>query len=141
MTGRTNRAERRISPTGAQCVDRGQTGTRGQCRRLEGCRARICVAIDSSAATSADLLDPVQVPPRMHAFEIDSLSWSRFERGDRLTQIGSANAFEHRIETLRTLWMAGAGEMFEVNRMGGEQHGHTGGRYLAAVDSGLPFDP
>ena len=77
----------------------------------------------------------------MHAFEIDSLSRSRFERGDRRTQIGSANPFYHRVEELRTLRMAGAGEMFEVDRMGGEQHGHTVGRYLAATKSGLPFHP
>ena len=77
----------------------------------------------------------------MHPFEIDSLGRSRFERGDRLTEISAANAFKHRIETLRTLRMAGAGEMFEVHRVGGEQHGHTVGRYLAVAKSELPFPP
>jgi hypothetical protein len=37
--------------------------------------------------------------------------------------------------------MTGTGEMFEVNRMSGKQHGHTVGRYLPAARSGLPFGP
>ena len=141
MAGRTNRTERGVSPTGAQRVDRRQTGAGGERRSFERCRAGIRVGIDSSAATRADLLDPVQVPRRMHAFEIGPFSGTRFERGERLSEIGPANALEHRVETRRTLRMAGAGKMFEVNRMGCEQHGHTVGRYLAAVGSGLPFAP
>lgn len=77
----------------------------------------------------------------MHAFEVGTSSGSRFEWDERLPEIGPANTLEHRVETLRTLRMAGAGEVFEVNRMGGEQHGHTVGRYLAAAESGLPFPP
>src|SRR6185503_13767384 len=33
------------------------------------------------------------------------------------------------------------GKMFEVSRMGGEQHGHALGRYLAIANSELPFHP
>jgi len=77
----------------------------------------------------------------MHAFEVGPSSGTRFEWGERLAKVSPANAFQHRVETLRALRMAGAGEVFEVNRMGGEQHGHTVGRYLAAAESGLPFPP
>ena len=37
--------------------------------------------------------------------------------------------------------MAGPGEMLEICRVGGEQHCHVVGRYLAMAKSELPFDP
>jgi ribosomal protein S18 acetylase RimI-like enzyme len=37
--------------------------------------------------------------------------------------------------------MARPGEMFEIGRMSGEQHGHALGRYLAIANSELPFHP
>ena len=77
----------------------------------------------------------------MDSFEVGSLGRLRFERGDGIAQVGSANAFEHGTESLWALGMAGPGKMFEVHRMSGEQHGHAVGRYLAAGNSELPFHP
>jgi hypothetical protein len=37
--------------------------------------------------------------------------------------------------------MARSGEVFEIHRMSGEQHGHVVGRYLGTAGAGLPFGP
>jgi hypothetical protein len=77
----------------------------------------------------------------VHSFEIRAVGGKWLEGRDRLTEIGVPYTLQHGVEALRSLRMARAGEMFEVNRMGGEQHGHTVGRYLAVAKSELPFPP
>jgi ribosomal protein S18 acetylase RimI-like enzyme len=77
----------------------------------------------------------------MNALQIGTLGGPRLEWGDGVAKIGAANAFENGIEPLRTLGVARPGKMFEVGRMGGEQHGHALGRYLATANSELPFHP
>jgi ribosomal protein S18 acetylase RimI-like enzyme len=77
----------------------------------------------------------------MDALEVGALCCPWFQRRYRVTELGAANAFDHRIEALRPLRVARPGEVFEVGRMCGEQHSHVVGRYLAAANSGLPFDP
>ena len=77
----------------------------------------------------------------MHSLEIGALGRPRLERSHGVAEVGAAHTFEHCFEPLRTLGMARAGQMFEICRMGGEQHGHAVGRYLAMVESELPFDP
>ena len=75
----------------------------------------------------------------MDALEIGSLRGLRFERLDGIGEIGAPHAVEDRVETFRSLGMARPGEMLQVCRMSGEQHGHAARRYLAPVDSELPF--
>ena len=75
----------------------------------------------------------------MDSFEVDALGSPGLERSDGIAEVGAANSLEDRIESLGALGMARAGEVFEVCRMGGEQHGHADRRYLPLVDSELPF--
>ena len=77
----------------------------------------------------------------MNSFEVSAPGGLRFEGGNGVAKVGTAHPFEHCIESLRALGMARPGKMFEVHRMSGEQHGHAVGRYLPAVESGLPFHP
>lgn len=77
----------------------------------------------------------------MHPLEIDPFGCPRLERHDRVGQIGASNALEYGVEPFRPLGVTRTGEMFEVGRMGGEQHGHAVGRYLPRAGTGLPFDP
>ena len=76
----------------------------------------------------------------MDSFEIGPLGSTWLEWSDGIAEVGAANSFEDRVESLGPLGMARAGEVFEVCRMGGEQHGHVDRRYLPLVDSELPFD-
>jgi hypothetical protein len=69
------------------------------------------------------------------------LRGTRLQLGDRVSEIGPANAFEHRIEALGSFGMARSGKVFEIHRMSGEQHSHAVGRYLATAGAGLPFGP
>lgn len=77
----------------------------------------------------------------MHALEVGPLGRAWLERRDRVAEVGATNTFEYGFEPFRSLGMTRPGKMLEVGRMGGEQHGHAVGRYLAAANSELPFDP
>ena len=77
----------------------------------------------------------------MHALEIGALGSTWFDRRDGVADVGAAYSFEDRFEPLGPLWVAGSGKMLEISRVGGEQHGHVVGRYLAGANSGLPFHP
>jgi ribosomal protein S18 acetylase RimI-like enzyme len=76
----------------------------------------------------------------MDSLEIDALGCSRLEWSDGIAEVGAANSLENRIESLGALGMARAGQVLEVCRMSGEQHGHAARRYLPPVASELPFD-
>ena len=141
VTGRANRAEGGVAPARAQRFDRGQAGTRGEACGLETARTCVGVGIEPTTTGSAHRLDPLQVPRRMNALEIGTLGGPRLEWGNGVAEIGASNAFEDGIEPLGPLGVARPGKMFEVSRMGGEQHGHAVGRYLAIANSELPFHP
>ncbi len=75
----------------------------------------------------------------MDALEVGSLGGPGLEWGEGVAEVRATNPFEHGVESLGALGMARTGEVFEVCRMGGEQHGHAARRYLPPVDSELPF--
>jgi GNAT superfamily N-acetyltransferase len=77
----------------------------------------------------------------MYAFEICTIGGAWLERQNCVTDVGATHPFQHGFEPLGPLGMAGAGEMLEISRMSGEQHGHVVGRYLAGANSELPFHP
>ena len=141
MTRRAYGTERGVALAGAQRFDGSQTGAGGQARRLETRWACVRVGIEPTASAGADRLDPLEVPGRVHSFEIRPSGGLWFERGNGVAKVGMTHPLEDCVESLRSLGMAWPGKMFEVHRMSGEQHGHAVGRYLPAAESELPFHP
>ena len=99
------------------------------------------VGVEAAATLRADGFHAMQVPRRVHPLEVDAFGWKGLECRNCVAEVGAANAFEHRLEALRALGMARPGKMFEVGRMGSEQHGHDARRYLREAVSELPFGP
>ena len=141
MAGRSHRAKGRVAVAGTQLVDSGEARAGGETGGVEACRARIRVGIQASAAAIADCLDPVEVPLGMHPQQVFALGRTGLELCHRLIEIGAADACEHGVESLGPFGMTRSGEVFEIHRMSGEQHGHAVGRYLATARAGLPFGP
>jgi hypothetical protein len=74
-------------------------------------------------------------------FEILTRRRLRLQGDERLAKTGLVDTVKHRVEALGALRVAGAGEMFEIRRMGSEQHGHVDRRYLPPAVAELPFEP
>jgi hypothetical protein len=75
----------------------------------------------------------------MYSLELDPGGRPGLDRDDGIGNVGTANTFEHRTEALGSLGVPRPSKMFEVSRMGGEQHGHAARRYLPGANSELPF--
>ena len=141
MARRSDRTKCRIAATRAQRLDGGEPGAGSKAGSLEASRAGVGVGVETASTLGAHGLHPVEIPGGVYTLEVDPFGGLRLEHHDGIGHVGTTNTFEHGVEALGALGMARPGQMFEVCRMGGEQHGHVARRYLPRDGPGLPFDP
>lgn len=75
----------------------------------------------------------------MNPSEIGVLGGQRFQRRHRLADTGTADTFQHSVESFGAFGVSRPSKVVEVGRMSREQHGHGDRRYLPDVGTGLPF--
>jgi ribosomal protein S18 acetylase RimI-like enzyme len=78
---------------------------------------------------SDDRLESIEIGGRVHEFEFRPSRSARFDGDERIGDRCISGALDDSTESFGTLGMTRAGEMVEIRRMGGEEHGHRYRRY------------
>jgi ribosomal protein S18 acetylase RimI-like enzyme len=124
MAGRSYGAERCLAVAGVEMFDGAEAGSRRQLRRHPTAGRHHGIGIEMSAAVGCQMLECIEVRPRVHPLEFGPSGRPRLHRYEQRGHIGLLSPFEHRLQALWTLGVAPTGEMLDVSSVGGEQHGH-----------------
>ena len=99
MARRTDGAERRCRPRRAAAPPlRSDPAPAASTAAEAGLRARRRVGVDPSASGGGEMLETIEIPRRMDALEIGSFRRLRFERNDRICELGLVGGVGDRCE-------------------------------------------